>query len=58
MAITLYDPENFDDEDSYITCGWSAFRRLLMLPILTKAIGAVSSVPRSSHVGSEKFLKK
>jgi len=31
LAITVPDPDHSDDEDRYITIGWSDRRRLLMV---------------------------
>ena len=31
LAITVPDPDNSNDEDRYITIGWSDRRRLLMI---------------------------
>jgi uncharacterized DUF497 family protein len=31
LAITVPDPDHSDEEDRYITIGWSNFRRLLMV---------------------------
>jgi uncharacterized DUF497 family protein len=31
MAITFYDPDHSDDEDRYLTFGWSTERRLLVI---------------------------
>ena len=30
-SITIYDPDHSDDEDRFITIGWSYQRRLLMV---------------------------